>query len=966
MDLISCSTHDEMGVESNIIGSRQATADSAAALSGPSENQAVASLLVWSECLSLLPPLSRRDSNHKERSDDDTNKLNINHFLSNRSHATVLIATAERMRRQLRVHRHAVTVLATLPAFYDQSATSLLKAGQTLPKGVRPTKIQESLVFGSGETSRLSRTIQTVLQSQLLPLMHGQSVVLWALMDKYTLNRNKCLAVSQRTRIIYHQLKAAATECEQILRMSSSPSIPSSKLDNLQRFMISYPKWIAWERECVTQYQVMEQFVLETLQQMDFDRLTVVATAFKEMLLAYRVALSEIKLAMEGAMQPSIPVLHDSATASTSNEILPSVSSSSSLLLAPPSPVSGGLVANAAVMAQQNSADVNSSATGTGAVPPPVEAPITSTEETSPVVPTSESDALDLPTEIMTLRRTVRTRIAARMKRVRSFQVLARLFQYVQAALEVLGTQLPLLVTQLDERTPTSSPTHVETREYLFWHTWKTCLEAEAKEALQSMQLLKKTAKDKIDTLVIYGEKLLKAASDSEEAVWRQLCEAVRTKNKAEVRYIQTCSEQMKARERVSSVDGDSSKIYDTTPMLVSKNISRSLANVFSVLPNGGEHAMKLLSSSTVASIAQHTLEDADEKEGKTRQVLDEATVAVSRLMAKYQTNARGWLKQFDSEDSQGWGDISTPLQLLLSCIQESRDRIISKMQELPICLSESDVADSMNRWVIMQNETLKATSRNGQSAADDSQRSESVSLSPTLISMLKTESNVLDSKEDLEVEYDGADSDLGASDDDLPMPNSSRENSVSASDAKGSFFTSQYEGDESQSSLQDDDDNRGINWLANSVSKLSFIGRKTRRRHKRLSNVSPLTEIFATYFGHDKPVDPQLIPAVTDSFSCFLDDGAIDYGRIFVTELHLVFVSWSGKRLSLRHDDEILHVDPVLNPFTNVDDTLKVKFKKADSEHAVTVRFCGFLDRQLAFNAFQRSREDARAKQLW
>jgi hypothetical protein len=129
----------------------------------------------------------------------------------------------------------------------------------------------------------------------------------------------------------------------------------------------------------------------------------------------------------------------------------------------------------------------------------------------------------------------------------------------------------------------------------------------------------------------------MKVAAESDEVAWKQVCEAARAQSKAENRYRQHTAQSAKARDRVQSVDSD--KGQSNTPA-APKKVNKHLANMFSISPDGGGHAMKMLAPGARASIAQRNLEEASQKESQGRQLLDTAVEATSLNLDAYKSSA--------------------------------------------------------------------------------------------------------------------------------------------------------------------------------------------------------------------------------------------------------------------------------------------------------------------------------------
>jgi hypothetical protein len=579
-----------------------------------------------------------------------------------------------------------------------------------------------------------------------------------------------------------------------------------------------------------------------------------------------------------------------------------------------------------------------------------------------------EAETLGLPVALGQLRDIVRSRMANRSTRLKIFRLLAGFLDYVAVALEKLSSGLQQHVLGSPALPQEASPI-VD-----LWERLVGTLRVEADQATHCATQLRSITHDMNDR-ILQGEQHLSFASEAETYAWKQLCDACRIKNKAEERFMQTCDDKLKARRRFPSTESISEH---QSPPRVTSHVSRSLANMFSVLPNGGEHAMKMLSSETVASIVQHNLEDADEKASKSRQSLDTMLARMSRLEETYKSTGKTFMAENEEDDLT-----FSPFQSLLSMIESSRATILASMEDwedtTPV-ESEATVAAVMNQWVSEAQERRLSAASN---AVDTTGLYKlTAKLVPPVAGLLSEENEA-----SIDEELEAAEEEF----EETAMNEYPDEGGrFTANSWDGALFGADLFGinggshDEDESSLHEpsmsnlDDDDRAVTnnkWLglSNSMSdsfrKQLTFRRPNRRRYRRFLNVSTETELFATYFWPDK-VDPKKIPSVIDSFACSMVEGATaQYGRVFVSSVRLTFVSWTGKKkLSLKHAEEITCVDPALNPWNQSDDALKVTYKKGPDGESTTLWLGGFFDRQQAIDLLTQTREKAtksRAEEL-
>ena len=220
--------------------------------------------------------------------------------------------------------------------------------------------------------------------------------------------------------------------------------------------------------------------------------------------------------------------------------------------------------------------------------------------------------------------------------------------------------------------------------------------EDEAVAVFEFAKSLRSLRKEKLDKFLLHAEQELKSAMDSDDGAWKLLCEHARTEMKADSRYKQTALQHTKARERVKSVDQSTSRSRSGTqenvrtrsndeqeaPDTPQKKMTKAFGNLMSGAGAMNMNMNMLHPDNVRAKLAKTIMNEADQKEGKERQALDEATASKSRAMVAYKAFTEVRLEKYEANEKQGWEHMKAVLESVLSraeTFQKARNGSLEK-----------------------------------------------------------------------------------------------------------------------------------------------------------------------------------------------------------------------------------------------------------------------------------------------
>jgi len=320
---------------------------------------------------------------------------------------------------------------------------------------------------------------------------------------------------------------------------------------------------------------------------------------------------------------------------------------------------------------------------------------------------TMEADALGLLQETGELRDKIQSAFATRSSRIKVVQAL-------KSVLEEFASGNSKFSKSMKTKTQTGkiNPTEPESlQDVALNNIGKNSvdlmegilrvLQTEASSTLECVDELNNLSRIKLDPFLASGPQRLEAIISAEDAEWKQLCEASRSESKAETRYNQLKSQLERGRDRTTSTDssiatpdddGDSDD-GDDKPVGTPSRMSK----FGSIL--AGNDAIKKLQENAMNTITKLK----DEKIGKERQALVEASAIKDDVLAIYLLNAQQRLEKLETEDSEGWEDLKSTIDSAVSTITkllESRQTARKSTQTSDLDLTIDKMLDDVDDWL--------------------------------------------------------------------------------------------------------------------------------------------------------------------------------------------------------------------------------------------------------------------------
>lgn len=886
-------------------------------------------------------------------------------------HGYGIKTATDRARQLTNCGRRSATLLLEVATLYEPYADALLKAAQSLqgilgqPNGKIFLALQEAIVGWSQELTKLTQIYRVNIGQPLQTFLVMQLDCIQGMNQRYHQSRLKARDLRQRALAARKKYLRAFEEAEACLSNSEdddkSPSKSSlamsseesfkrplrrrtaSKLEAFKQAEKQYLSLVKQENEAVRECHMMETILLESLQQLEEDRLLVVSNNFSKVLSHAQQALAELDFDLQTDVE------FEGMGMSTANVVSKKSKKSLTTLL------------------KSSSRDFTQFEDGAGAM---------------------DADTLGLPEEVGKLRDEVRAKCVARINRVQVARVLSVFLENVASASAKFGLGLKQALQKEQAGSASSGALLDEMKEYESpetldsWTRIADILSSESQDALGLASYVRQLRSEKLDQVVLYGDRNTKQVAELDDSLWKQLCDAARVQSKAELRFRQTTAQIAKARERIKSVDktgeGDSSTQNGRPDSKVNQKVSKGLANMFSILPDGGEQAMKIFAPGARATIAQKGLEDADAKETKGRQQLDAAVEAASQALEAYKAHASSLVNRYDKEDKTGWDDICATASQLAAEADRCRSERIEKLKAGPTSELEPNLLFLENWRASVQNSIMTKAVE-----SDDTDLSAETGF---MLPQELLESDLIDISLHGNKSQDGASGDVGI---DAESTDGDQLQRSTHSDPATPTWRPTADVDPS-SPVPDiqacsSNDSGSANWLrkegptATSPTKsLKSAGALRTKPSLGLGSRSMdteeqggdaetdiHTEIFLKYFWPDQ-VERSLVPAVVGSFACSFRDGShrlpYQYGRIFFSSARTIFVSWTGKKLNLQWSD-VIDLEPVTSFMSAAEDTVMLTSKKNESGEEAYSLLGGLTERESVLALVRRLREDAKKK---
>lgn len=243
------------------------------------------------------------------------------------------------------------------------------------------------------------------------------------------------------------------------------------------------------------------------------------------------------------------------------------------------------------------------------------------------------------------------------------------------------------------------------------WASTMQIFEDEAVGVFQFAKSLRSLRKEKLDKFILNAEQELKTAMDSDDGAWKRICEHARAEIKADSRYKQTALQHAKARERAKSIDQSTSRSRSGTQEMVGTRSQdeqeapstpqKTLTKAFENMMSG---AGALHPDNVRAKLAKVSLTEADQKETKERQALDEATASKSRAMVAYKAFTEVGLEKYEASEKQGWEDMKAVLESVLSraeTFQKARNESLEKSLSRNSESSFDSLIPELGEWAL-------------------------------------------------------------------------------------------------------------------------------------------------------------------------------------------------------------------------------------------------------------------------
>ena len=888
-------------------------------------------------------------------------------------HGTGLSLSINRTRQLNRTTHRCVSVLHELTSLYAQFAVALNKAGQLLPSPTSAMNaaaeeagltaqlpilpLQESMLSWAKEKSKVARQIRACISPLMQNYLVTHNDTVNGIQQRYTQSRSTCSYARGRALNSHTKYAKTLRETEHLIGevknregnvdegTSGDPSNASAEntkstpvrtpkrletrlreaLKDTKNYEAKYKLRVRWENDCVALCQRLEVMALDTLQRMEQDRLSVFVNALIKVLEAQKEALDAGVISLNREIQP------------VQNE--------------EPADADGGKKRAHKFVKMLTGATNNSF--------------LADDEPTSGVM---DAETLGLPEELGVLRDKIRSRLAARRERMQLAKSLSLFFESVVKASTKLGQSLVQLMKK--ESLNFSESLHVamgscEGAHVLrLWDGMTKFFEAEAEGCFAMADSLRNIRAAKLDSVILYGEKAMKTTAENDDNAWKQLCESARAKTRAEEKYRQSSIETAKARERMLSLDSKS-QIQEEKDgkdrMVVGKRMQKGFSNIVSLLPDGGDKAMKILGTGARVSHAQRGLKEADEKEAKEKQQFVAIVEAFAAASNMYKAESEHTVSRYETEEKEGWEDVRSSIESFAELAQKLLGTLqLESISDLePIAAqSHGGIVADINDWRMRAQQELVAICVDC-TVADESVDSGfqlEVRLPPSRAAVeayMESSGTVVDSKDI----SDDASIDEELDDDDTEEGNTESSDGVVPA--------------EQNSKQTEDMANVKALFRRSVVSSQVAVGnkrgnvKKARNREKTGSDhKDPETDLFLTYFWPE-PVDVKTVPMVVDSFPCTFRDGAqqlpFQYGRVYVSASRLIFVSWTKKKLNLKWE-EVKDVKSRKSFDQRGDNAMQIVCKRLEAVDESCMILDGLYDRQTAIDVVSKLREEAKA----
>jgi hypothetical protein len=470
-----------------------------------------------------------------------------------------------------------------------------------------------------------------------------------------------------------------------------------------------------------------------------------------------------------------------------------------------------------------------------------------------------------------------------------------------------------------------------------------------------------------LDSSIIKVEREIKAAAESDDQRWKQLCHAARQESKALNRYQQTMSQFEKARDRVRSVDDEfttasANRSRRGSATQMGSATAKALGNMFSILPDGGEGAMQMLTPNARMAVAKKTLKEANQRELKDKETLEAAEAVKKGALNSYTTSAKLLIDENEKDGERCWADVNSALELIVSSAAEFRsDRYNTVIRVSSAAPSREAMANDMADW------TARAKWHVGKKLAGRDSTSSDCGFKLTVNvqesrNMYKLLSLLIASDSDLAILTEESASKVDRlSTQDSVTPQASNASSSIEGTAEGhspkeeaeKYLTEQVTRGLSASTKR-------LPPAQDLLSEDTMLSASTpdKLTSRRSSSALAETDIFVANFWseHGNGSPP---PTIIKSFTCAYwpkeGEGYLSpllHGRLFVTAKTMYFVGWGEKKIVL-HLQDAVKVKKATNLMGAIDNSLRITY--VEDEEESSYYFGSFVYRDDAFELLNK-----------
>jgi len=538
-----------------------------------------------------------------------------------------------------------------------------------------------------------------------------------------------------------------------------------------------------------------------------------------------------------------------------------------------------------------------------------------------------EAETFGLPPRVGVLRDEVKGCLREQEKRTQTFRTFSAYLKDVADACLDMG-QATLHQLHQDgyggkrERKSELLSTTMETEEGpILRGRWNDVVQSIEELALTTNNLatkLRGLREEKFSSYPAKIEKSLKAQSDSHDALWKLVCDTARNEMRAQERYELSTMQSEKARERAKSYDGKpaakggliSNGVTKMTP-----DMTKALGKVMSILPNGGEKAMKMIGSDTRRAIVKTSAVEADQRESKDKTTWKALLTQKDKSVQSYISTSEKSIESLRKEDKEGWQEILSALQNYNTMLQEYQTSVAQLIPEKKIP-SNYAIINDLSTWT---GAAKKELALKADSLVDDDMSSATLSVELSIPDLVSELIEILRNKKQ-----------------------ESNSNQEEVSDSNGTISSVKKEMKYDLQSLA-----QGLD------TSLLFPSKRESRQEKDIhqSLLSNFLKVDETPFH------------ITSSFSCVYrpqsDQGHISRlhpGCIFLTERFFRFYEWGGKKLTVE--------------WTKVKDIAKEKDLNGSLDNALRINsdtdtyfFSSFLERDATFTKIESLIKTAETK---